>query len=130
MSKGHLDAAARGAFLSPTIDEATTLIDKMVMNQGWGEDRTLAKTQKGMHTMKEADMLATKIDLLLKRFDEHAANANTDTIKALDSQMTCEVCGNVGHSGNDCLETHEEASYIKNGFCQQGGGNNGRSNQP
>jgi hypothetical protein len=52
--------------------------------------------------MKEADMLATKIDLLLKRFDEHVVDVNTDTIKALDSQMTCEVCGNVGHSGNDC----------------------------
>jgi hypothetical protein len=34
MSKGHLNAAARGAFLSLTIDEATTLINKMVTNQG------------------------------------------------------------------------------------------------
>jgi len=66
MSKGHLDAIAGGAFMSLTIDEATTLIDKMVTNQGWGEDRTLAKTQKGMHTVKETDMLATKIDLILK----------------------------------------------------------------
>jgi hypothetical protein len=45
--------------------------------------------------------------------------------------MTCEVCGNVGHSGNDCLKTHEDATYINNGFRQQGGGNNnGWSNQP
>jgi hypothetical protein len=43
MSKGHLDAAAGGAFLSLTIDEATALIEKTVINQGWGEDRTLAK---------------------------------------------------------------------------------------
>jgi hypothetical protein len=76
-SRGHLDAAARGAFLSLTINEATTLIEKMVTNQGWGEDRALAKTQKGMHTMKEADMFDVKIDLLLKKFDEHATNANT-----------------------------------------------------
>jgi hypothetical protein len=74
--------------------------------------------------MKEADMLATKIDLLLKKFDERATNANTSTINALDSQMTCEVCGNVGHSGNDCSETREDATYINNGFHQQGGGNN------
>jgi hypothetical protein len=106
------------------------LIDKMVTNQGWGEDRTLAKTQKGMHTIKDTDMLAAKIDLLLKKFDEHATDVNTGTIKALDSQMMCEVCGNVGHSSNDCSETCEEASYINNGFCQQGGGNNGWSNQP
>jgi hypothetical protein len=94
------------------------LIEKMVTNQGWGEDRVPAKTQKCMHTMKEADMLAAKIDLLLKKFDERATNANTGTVNALDSQMTCEVCGNVSHSSNDCPETHEDAIYINNGFCQ------------
>jgi hypothetical protein len=70
MSKGHVDAAAVGAFLSLTVANATTLIEKMVANQSWGEDH---KTQKGMHSVKEADMLATKIDLLVKRLDDHAA---------------------------------------------------------
>jgi hypothetical protein len=78
-----------------------------------------------MHTVKEADMLAAKIDLLLKKFDERATNANTGTINALDSQMTCEVYENIGHLGNDCPETHEDAAYINNGFRQQGGNNNG-----
>jgi len=59
MSKGHVDAAAGGTFLSLTIE-------KMVANQSWGEGR---KTQKGMHTVKETDLLATKIDLLMKRLD-------------------------------------------------------------
>jgi hypothetical protein len=45
--------------------------------------------------------------------------------------MTCKVYGNVGHLGNDCPKTHEEAQYINNGYRQQGGGNNnGWSNQP
>jgi hypothetical protein len=69
MSKGHVDAAVGGAFLSLTINNATALIKKMVANQSWGEER---KQQKGMHTVKEADMLAAKMDLLLKRLDEHA----------------------------------------------------------
>ena len=69
MSKGHVDAAARGAFLSLTITAATTIIEKMVANQSWGEER---KQQKGMHTVKEADMLAAKMDLLLKRLDVRA----------------------------------------------------------
>jgi len=56
-SKGHMDTAARGAFLSPTIDGAMALIEKMVANQSGGEER---KQQKGMHTLKEADMLAKK----------------------------------------------------------------------
>jgi hypothetical protein len=32
MSKGHLDGTVGGMFLSLTIDEATTLIKKMVIN--------------------------------------------------------------------------------------------------
>jgi hypothetical protein len=34
MSKGYLNAAAGGAFLSLTTDGATALIEKMVANQG------------------------------------------------------------------------------------------------
>jgi hypothetical protein len=57
----------------------------MVANQGWGEDRTPTKTQKGMHTGKETDMLVTKIDLLLKKFDERVTDVNTGTVKTMDS---------------------------------------------
>jgi Fe2+ or Zn2+ uptake regulation protein len=70
--------------------------------------------------MKEMDMLAVKIDLLLKRLDERAADkeAMKSTVQAMDSHMICEVCGEVSHSGNDCLETREDAAYINNGFRQ------------
>ncbi|XP_066361175.1 uncharacterized protein [Miscanthus floridulus] len=50
------------------------------------------------------------------------------TILAMDSHMMCEVYGNIGHSGNDCLETRKEAAFINNGFRQPG--NNGWNNQP
>ena len=50
------------------------------------------------------------------------------TVQAKESQMTCEVCGNVGHSGNDCPKTREDDTYINNGFYPQGG-NNGWNNQ-
>ena len=68
--------------------------------------------------MKEADMLATKMDLLLKRLDEraHEKEAMKGTIEAIDSQMTCEVCANVGHLGNDYPKTYEDVAYINNGF--------------
>ena len=39
MSRGHIDAAAGGAFLSLTINGATALIDKMVSNQRWSDER-------------------------------------------------------------------------------------------
>jgi hypothetical protein len=62
--------------------------------------------------MKETDILATKTDLLMKRLDERAAEneAMYDTIQALDSHMTCEVCGNARHSGNDCPELAKKHS--------------------
>jgi hypothetical protein len=71
MSKGHIDVATEGTFISLTIDGAMALIDKMVSNQSWGEERS-NNQQKGMHTVKEADMLAAKMDLLFKRLDERA----------------------------------------------------------
>jgi len=81
--------------------------------------------------MKETDMLAAKIDLLMKRLEEWAQDkeAMKGTIQALDSHMTCEVCGNIGHSGNDCPKNHKEAAFINNGFHQPQG-NNGWNNQP
>ena len=83
MSKGHVDVAAGGVFLSLTIDGATALIEKMVANQSWGEE---TKQQKGMHTIKEADMPAAKLDLLLKRLDEwdHEKEAMKGTVQAID----------------------------------------------
>ena len=82
-----------------------------------------------MHTVKEADMLAAKMDLVQKRLNEraHEKEAMKAIVQAMDSQMTCEVYGEVEHSGNDCHKTHEEASYINNGFRQ--GNNNGWNNQ-
>jgi hypothetical protein len=70
--------------------------------------------------VKEVDMLATKIDILMKRLDDHTIEkeAMKNTFQAMDSHMTCEVYGEVGHLGNDCPETREEASYINNGFHQ------------
>jgi len=81
MSKGHVDAAAGGAFLSLTIKNATTLIEKMVANHSWGEGR---KTQKVMHTVKETDLLAAKIYLLMKILNGQATNPTTGIVQAID----------------------------------------------
>jgi len=112
-AKGHVDAAAGGAFLSLTINEATALTKKMVANQSWGEGR---KTQKGSQSAKEADVLATKIYLLLQRMDGQVANPNMGTVQVVNSHTSYEVCGDDGHSGNNCPKTQEEAAYVNNGF--------------
>ena len=64
-----------------------------------------------MHTVKETELLAAKLDLLMKRLDDHEKRPQ-GTVKALDSHITCEVCGGTSHSGNDCPETREEAMYM------------------
>ena len=62
-----MDAAAGGAFLSLTISQATTLVEKMASNQGWSEERTQTRKRGGgIHQLKEVDMLAAKMDLLWK----------------------------------------------------------------
>ena len=70
-------------------------------------------------------MLAMKIDLLLKKFEDYSQDkAQMQTLQAFEARMTCEVCGNVGHSGDKCPETQEEAMYLNgnsNGFRPQGG---------
>ena len=72
-----------------------------------------------------ADMLAMKIDLLLKKFEDYSQDkAQMQTLQALKTRMTCEVYGNIGHSADNCPETQEEALFINgnnNGFRPQGG---------
>jgi hypothetical protein len=101
-----------------------------------------------MHTVKEIEMLAAKLDLLMKKLNDQEKAKPQATVKALDSHITCEVYGNTGHSRNDCPETHEETMFMgNNGYQQQGGqgwnqpwpfyqggntvnNNNGNFNQP
>uniref|UniRef100_K3Y3I2 Uncharacterized protein n=1 Tax=Setaria italica TaxID=4555 RepID=K3Y3I2_SETIT len=87
----------------------------MVSNQGWSEERLQPHT-RGMHTIKEMDMLAAKLDLLLKCMDEREKPQELmlKPVHALDSHLTCEVYGNVGHLGNDCPETCEDVAYMNN----------------
>jgi hypothetical protein len=57
-------------------------------------------------------MLAAKLDLLMKKME---APSNMETATIMDARMMCEVCGNMGHLGNDYPETREQASFINNG---------------
>jgi hypothetical protein len=44
-----------------------------------------------MHSIKEIDMLAAKMDLLTKRVEYYEKVSAQETLKAIDSHMTCEV---------------------------------------
>jgi hypothetical protein len=126
----HLDLAAGGVFFLLQVLATKELIEKMVANQGWDGDR-LQPCTRGVHQVDGIDMLATKMDLLMKKLE---ASNNMETTKIMDARMTCEVCSNVAHSGNDCLETREESSFInngnKNGFHINNFNNQGWNSRP
>ena len=78
-------------------------------------------------------MLAAKLDLLLKKYDEGNRQQMLVPVHAMNSYFTCEVCGDSGHSGNNYPETREDAAYINNnntGFRPQGGQGWGQSRPP
>ncbi|KAJ1255266.1 hypothetical protein BS78_K270700 [Paspalum vaginatum] len=78
----------------------------------------------GIHQIESTDMLATKMDLRLKKLNDAPEAA---PVQALDSHKACEVCGNTRHSGNSCPETQpEDANFIGNST----NGFNGNRPQP
>ena len=104
LDRNHLDVAASGAFFFISVADAKTLIEKMVSNQGWSDDQ-LQPRKRGMHSIKQVGMLAAKMDLFMKRIEHYEKMSAQETLKVMDSHMTCKVCGDVGHSRNSCPET-------------------------
>jgi len=86
----------------------------MASNQSWNEERTQTRKRGGgMHQIKEVDMLSAKLDLLMKKLDDRAGDKK-EVMHIYDSHMTCEECGDTGHSGNHCPEMLEDVNYINN----------------
>jgi len=109
-----MDAATGGAFLSLTISQGTTPVEKMASNQGWSEERTQTpKRGGGMHQLKEVDMLYVKMDLLMKRLDDRATEKK-EVMHIHNLGMTCEECGETGHTGTNYLGLREDMNYINN----------------
>jgi hypothetical protein len=66
-----------------------------------------------MHQLKEVDMLSTKMDLLMKKLEDWT-NEKKEVMHIHDSRMTCEVCGDNGHSRSNYPKTQEDVNYINN----------------
>jgi len=87
---------------------ARALIDKIASNQSWKRDRQPAHA-KGIHEIDSVDMLAAKMDLLMEKLESLHQEVNQN----IESRITCETCGNNGHSGNTCPFTQEDVNFIQ-----------------
>ena len=67
-AQDHIDAAAGGSFLSLDIAGAKTLVDKIASNQSWKGERQSARP-RGVHQIDTVDMLAAKLELLMKKLE-------------------------------------------------------------
>jgi hypothetical protein len=74
-AKDHVDAAAGGSFLSLDVARAKTLIDKIASNQSWRGDKQPA-CPRGVHQIDSVDMLAAKMDLLMKKLESPPKEVN------------------------------------------------------
>ena len=68
-----------------------------------------------MHQLKEVDMLSAKMDLLMKKLIDRA-NEKQEVMHIHDSRMTCEECGNIGHSGSNYPKKHEDVNFVNNNY--------------
>jgi len=58
-------------------------------------------------------MLAAKMDLLIKGLDERTIEKK-EVMHIHDSGMTCEECGETGHTCTNYPELMEDVNYINN----------------
>jgi hypothetical protein len=113
ITRETLDTAPGGAFLSLNLRDAKALVEKMASNQSWNEEKALTRKRGGIHQFKEVDMLSAKMDLLIKKFEDQASDKKEVNF-INESRMTCEECGEVGHSGRNYPEFREDVNYFNN----------------
>jgi len=98
-TRESIDTAAGGAFLSLKLSDAKPLVEKMASNSTCNEERNQSRKKGGgIHHLKEANMVTTKLDLIMKKLDIE----KKEVMHINDSHMTCKECGDYGHSATNC----------------------------
>jgi len=126
-TRESIDAAAGGAFLSLKLSDAKALVEKMTSNSTCNEVHTQPRKKGGgIHHLKEADMVTTKLDLIIKKLDIE----KKEVMHINDSHMTCEECGDYGHSAVSFPILQEDVNFINNNTYYRPQQNQGWNQQP
>jgi hypothetical protein len=123
-TKLTVDAAAGGAIMNKNYADAYALIEDMAQNHyQWTNERAntagaSSKKETGVHEVSSYDDLAAKVESLTLQLDKMNVNA-------VSPSPSCELCGIVGHSGNECqlggvAFTQEQMNYAQYQGIRQG----------
>jgi len=97
----------------------------MASNSTCNEERTQSRKKGGgIHHLKEAD--TAKLDLIMKKLDIE----KKEVMHINDSHMTCEECGDYGHSATSCPTLQEGVNFINNNTYYRPQQNQGWNQQP
>jgi hypothetical protein len=112
-----IDAAAGGALMNKSFDEAWGLIEDMAQNHyQWGSERALAEKgqpKAGMYEVRSFDHLSAKADALYKKIDSLTITPPTPVAAVAPN---CEICGTPGHTPTEChLLVDTDQTYYAHG---------------
>jgi hypothetical protein len=105
----HIYAAAVCSFFTLSIEEVHKMVVKIPSNQSWNEERTQAHTCK-VHQLEEVDILITKIDLFMKKFE----NSDLDHLKMIDARVRCEECRETDDMSINCRMVPKDVNFVGN----------------
>jgi hypothetical protein len=98
-----IDAAAGGALMDKSYNQAHQLIESMAQNHyQWGNERIAIEkpqTKGGMYEVSEFDLFKAKVEALTQKMESLTTTPAATVAAALPN---CELCENQGHVIAEC----------------------------
>ncbi|XP_055959726.1 uncharacterized protein LOC130014813 [Mercurialis annua] len=114
-TRATIDAASGGSLMQKTYEEALELVEKLAMvSSTWGPtDRRAPASQKSVMTLdqvREMEAIKEKNVSLQAQVDALRKQVAPRNAPVAYVQVGCEFCGDLNHSGGECLVTGQSMS--------------------
>ena len=110
-TRTSIDAAAGGALMGKSYDEAYDLLETMAANNyQWPSERLTQRKVAGMYEVDAMTALAAQVSALTKKIDSLAVQP----VKAVQStSVICDICAG-NHASEQCAISAESVQYVSN----------------